>query len=251
MCFLSGKVGNHKNDEKVLLCNVGRGVLLWIDWAIVGVGFWEISRFSDCQSFPTPYYGNGMAPPIIGSCCGATPPLQSLPPSSPPCRRHLWTSVVPRQPSRKDVHAAKSENLTEKHLTSQKRKECSDRLLGRWYEIGRRNNPREFQFRERGLRMCRPRSPPPVCYVRARRVVKKYRKLSLRKEMRRLRRLLPGGALLKKEEVIEETVALIQALEQKLVDRLRKGTLPQALTLHPNASINDLREAVLRTMMLW
>ena len=98
--------------------------------------------------------------------------------------------------------------------------------------------------------MCRPRSPPPVCYVRARRVVKKYRKLSLRKEMRRLRRLLPGGALLKKEEVIEETVALIQALEQKLVDRLRQGTLPQTLTLHPNASINDLREAVLRTMML-
>ena len=87
-----------------------------------------------------------------------------------------------------------------------------------------------------------------MCYVRARRVVKKYRKLSLRKEMRRLRRLLPGGALLKKEEVIEETVALIQALEQKLVDRLRQGTLP--LTLHPNASINDLREAVLRTMML-
>lgn len=66
--------------------------------------------------------------------------------------------------------------------------------------------------------------------------------------MKRLRRLLPGGALLKKEEVIEETVALIQALEQKLVDRLRQGTLP--LTLHPNASINDLREAVLRTMML-
>ena len=78
--------------------------------------------------------------------------------------------------------------------------------------------------------------------------MKKYRKLSLRREMKRLRRLLPGGALLKKEEVIEETVALIQALEQKLVDRLRQGTLP--LTLHPNASINDLREAVLRTMML-
>ena len=96
--------------------------------------------------------------------------------------------------------------------------------------------------------MCRPRSPPAVCYVRARRVVKKYRKLSLRREMKRLRRLLPGGALLKKEEVIEETVALIQALEQKLVDRLRQGTLP--LTLHPNASINDLRETVLRTMML-
>ena len=96
--------------------------------------------------------------------------------------------------------------------------------------------------------MCRPRSPPAVCYGRARRVVKKYRKLSLRREMKRLRRLLPGGALLKKEEVIEETVALIQALEQKLVDRLRQGTLP--LTLHPNASINDLREAVLRTMML-
>ena len=87
-----------------------------------------------------------------------------------------------------------------------------------------------------------------MCYVRARRVVKKYRKLSLRREMKRLRRLLPGGALLKKEEVIEETVALIQALEQKLVDRLRQGTLP--LTPHPNASINDLREAVLRTMML-
>ena len=87
-----------------------------------------------------------------------------------------------------------------------------------------------------------------MCYVRARRVVKKYRKLSLRREMKRLRKLLPGGALLKKEEVIEETVALIQALEQKLVDRLRQGTLP--LTLHPNASINDLREAVLRTMML-
>ena len=89
-----------------------------------------------------------------------------------------------------------------------------------------------------------------MCYVRARRVVKKYRKLSLRREMKRLRRLLPGGALLKKEEVIEETVALIQALEQKLVDRLRQGTLPQVLTLHPSASINDLREAVLRTMML-
>ena len=29
--FFLVKVGNSKNDEKVLLCNVGRGVLLWID----------------------------------------------------------------------------------------------------------------------------------------------------------------------------------------------------------------------------
>ena len=64
---------------------------------------WEISRFSDCQSVPTPYYGNGTAPPIIGSCCGASlfslsthlPPLEPALPPFPPVAPRLRRAPAP------------------------------------------------------------------------------------------------------------------------------------------------------------
>ena len=81
-----------------------------------------------------------------------------------------------------------------------------------------------------------------MCYVRARRVVKKYRKLSLRREMRRLRQLLPttGMRRLSRAEVLEEAVEVIQRLEEQLAERLKEGSTPARLSDHLPSGKTDL-----------
>ena len=63
---------------------------------------------------------------------------------------------------------------------------------------------------------------------KARRVVKKYKKMNLKKEINRLRQLIPSGETLKKHEVLDHTILLIQQLEMKLLTRIKQaGVLPR------------------------
>ena len=106
--------------------------------------------------------------------------------------------------------------------------------------------------------MCRLQGPSlaslpslPSSVVTGRRLVRKYRRLSLRREMRRLRRILPTGPSLHTgEEVILETIALIQALEGQLLERVRGGKVPSVLGhLHPTTPMDIIREEVARSMV--
>ena len=87
------------------------------------------------------------------------------------------------------------------------------------------------------------------CVRRGRRVVRKYRRISLRREMRRLRELLPTTAKrLSKAEVLEEAVEVIQRLEEQLRERLKEGNTPARLASHLPASgqtdLESIRKAV-------
>ena len=64
---------------------------------------------------------------------------------------------------------------------------------------------------------------------KARKVVKKYRKMSLKKEMKRLRRLIPGGESLQQTEVLDQTILMIQELEMKLLARIHQTGIPARL----------------------
>merc|ERR1712086_893658 len=87
------------------------------------------------------------------------------------------------------------------------------------------------------LTMCRPvtslgselrldQSTDQNCLRKARRVVKKYKKISLKKEMNRLRQFLPKGETLKQHEVLDQTILMIQELEMKLLTRIKQAGVP-------------------------
>ena len=90
------------------------------------------------------------------------------------------------------------------------------------------------------LIMCRPQlgressldqSIDQNCLKKARRVVKKYRKMTLKREMNRLRQLLPKGEKLKQHEVLDQTILVIQQLEVKLLTRVKQGRVPSRLIM--------------------
>ena len=78
--------------------------------------------------------------------------------------------------------------------------------------------------------------------------------MELRKLMNKLRRILPsGGKDLEEEEVLDQTVALIQDLERRLLAKLRTGMVPVKLQLSLTPGkrvqgVDDLRIAVARLM---
>ena len=82
------------------------------------------------------------------------------------------------------------------------------------------------------------------CVRRGKRVVRKYRRISLRREMKRLRQLLPtkvmGGRRLSRAEVLEEAVEVIQRLEEQLAERLKEGSTPARLSNHLPSGKTDL-----------
>ena len=84
--------------------------------------------------------------------------------------------------------------------------------------------------------------------TRGRRVVRKYRRLGLRREVARLRRLLPREVVRRsREQVLRGAVELIQSLEEQLVGRLREAGVPARLAAHLQAGPLDLatlRQAV-------
>ena len=53
--------------------------------------------------------------------------------------------------------------------------------------------------------------------------------MSLKKEMQRLRKLLPSGGTLTQTEVLEETILMIQQLEMKLLRKIQKSGVPTQL----------------------
>merc|ERR1712029_161818 len=79
--------------------------------------------------------------------------------------------------------------------------------------------------------MCHPANYNKQLEVRrARRVVRKYRRLSYRKEMARLRSMLDCPAeSVQEAEVLERTVSLIEDLEARLLQRLSQGAVPERL----------------------
>ena len=86
----------------------------------------------------------------------------------------------------------------------------------------------------------------------ARSVVKKYRKLSLKKEMKRLRRVIPNSRDLREEELIEETVSVIERIEQELLTRIQAGEFAKKLENHlpedRKVDIIKMRQAMLSDM---
>merc|ERR1712025_101436 len=92
-------------------------------------------------------------------------------------------------------------------------------------------------------------------YVKsARKVVKKYKKMSLKKEMRRLRQLLPKGESLKQHEVLDQTILLIQQLEMKLLTRIQQRGIPTRIamvmreTSPDSLDLDKLKNLVMLTM---
>ena len=82
-------------------------------------------------------------------------------------------------------------------------------------------------------------------------MVKKYRRMSLRREMRRLRQMLGYRRDTVEDTVLEGAVQLINSLEEQLLARLREVGLPPRLAntgLDNKMGINDLREAVGKMM---
>ena len=111
--------------------------------------------------------------------------------------------------------------------------------------------------------MCRPRIVSDLrwdqnsqknCLKKARRVVKKYKKMSLKKEMTRLRQLLPKGESLKQHEVLDQTILLIQQLEMKLLTRIQQAGIPPRIAMSmgetstQSLDLNKLRNLVMNTM---
>ena len=66
--------------------------------------------------------------------------------------------------------------------------------------------------------MCHPNNFNKQIEVKkARKVVKKYRKMSYRKEMMRLRNLLSADENVSEGEILDKTVSLIEELESRLM----------------------------------
>ena len=65
----------------------------------------------------------------------------------------------------------------------------------------------------------------------ARKVVRKYRRMTLRREMRRLRRIVleEGEQRVSSGQLLERTVSLIEDLETRLVNQLRAGLVPEVM----------------------
>ena len=88
-------------------------------------------------------------------------------------------------------------------------------------------------------------------------MVKKYKKMTLRKEMKRLRQLLPRGETLKQYEVLDQTILLIQQLEMKLLTRIKQVGVPPRIAMvmdgncaqnMENLNMDMLRNVVMQTM---
>ena len=100
--------------------------------------------------------------------------------------------------------------------------------------------------------MCRPinyNRQPEV--RRARKVVKKYRRMSLKKEMQRLRNILNADTSLPSEVVLDRTVELISELEARLISQIQDRGLPDKMAgimgqmgVQWDSSIDMMREVV-------
>ena len=78
--------------------------------------------------------------------------------------------------------------------------------------------------------MCHPANYNRQLDVKkARKVVKKYRQMSYKKEMNRLRSLLAVEESVSENNVLDQTVSLIQELESRLIAQLQRGKVPEKM----------------------
>ena len=78
--------------------------------------------------------------------------------------------------------------------------------------------------------MCHPANYNRQLDVKkARKVVKKYRQMSYKKEMNRLRSLLAVEESVSEYNVLDQTVSLIQELESRLIAQLQRGKVPEKM----------------------
>merc|ERR1712187_88648 len=115
-----------------------------------------------------------------------------------------------------------------------------------------------YRLLSRKVIMCRPVNnmvrQERNCLKKARKVVRKYKKMSLKKEMTRLRQLLPKGESLKQHEVLDQTILLIQELEMKLLTRIKQVGIPPRIAMNmgdtstQSLDLNKLRNLVMNTM---
>ena len=100
--------------------------------------------------------------------------------------------------------------------------------------------------------MCRAfTNKPSEEVLSARKVVRKYRKLSLRKEMKRLKVLLNAEKGISSEDVLDRTVELITELEARLISQIKDRGLPDKMAgimgqmgVQWDSSIDMMREVV-------
>ena len=110
--------------------------------------------------------------------------------------------------------------------------------------------------------MCRPHHARNTEINTSRRVVKKYRRMSLRKEMKRLRQIVniegagAGMGAVSSEQVLDKTVDLITSLEERLISQIRDRGLPHKMAgvmsqmgLQWDCSLDMMREVVGQMMM--
>ena len=111
--------------------------------------------------------------------------------------------------------------------------------------------------------MCRPHHVRNTEISTSRRVVKKYRRMSLRKEMKRLRQIVNiqrggegGTSEVSSEEVLDRTVDLITSLEERLISQIRDRGVPHKMAgiisqmgLQWDCSLDMMREVVGQMMM--
>ena len=105
--------------------------------------------------------------------------------------------------------------------------------------------------------MCHPHQAASLRHP-ARRVVKKYRRMSLRKEMRRLREIVKveRGQRISSEQLLDRTVDLISELEARLISQIKDRGLPDKMVgmmgqmgLEWDSSMDMMREIVGQMMV--
>merc|ERR1712150_125509 len=100
--------------------------------------------------------------------------------------------------------------------------------------------------------MCRAfTNKPSEEVLSAWKVVRKYKKLSLRKEMKRLKVLLNADKGISSEEVLDRTVDLISQLEARLISQIQDRGMPDKMAgimgqmgVQWDSSIDMMREVV-------
>ena len=107
--------------------------------------------------------------------------------------------------------------------------------------------------------MCHPHhARNSELFLGARKVVKKYRRMSLRKEMKRLRQIVnvEQGAVISSEQLLDRTVDLISELEARLISQIQDRGLPDKMAgivsqmgLQWDSSLDMMRDVVGQMMV--
>ena len=98
--------------------------------------------------------------------------------------------------------------------------------------------------------MCHPQQNRRQLEVRkARKVVKKYRQMSYKKEMNRLRHLLAADETVSESVVLDRTVSLIEQLESRLMSQLRSGNVPGNMACIPGVEWSQCSQQTVRDIV--